>query len=203
MQHIIDVIITIEWEMFDKVDNVSGRAACQDNERTFRIMRGSQFEAWDDATLESYLRDLQSALAEGRNLLTEKYAHMMEYTAPLEFRDMEDRLPKVPVKKKELIRKITRQQLAWHERIASEFPLLVNQGRPIHTAEESMYDTSVETYMIGELTTYSMDTLRAYESYMEKLAAEGKNLSRMTLENTAKAHGYASLEEAEAALKSV
>ena len=44
--------------MFQQVRNRHGRAACQDDERTFTIMRLSQFAAWDEATLTSYYQDL-------------------------------------------------------------------------------------------------------------------------------------------------
>ena len=202
MQKIIDEIIEIEWGMFDKVQNVSGRAACQDDWPTFRIMRYSQFAAWDEATLQSYLCDLKNALSEGRNLPAEKYAYMMEFTAPLEFASMKDRLPEVSADKKELIQKITKQQILWQEQLMLEFPGLTGRGRPTHTSDEDGFDTSVETYLIGELSTYSIETLSLYDKYQEKLVAEGRNIGRMTLENTVNAYGYTSLEDAEAALKS-
>ncbi len=82
---VIEKIISIEWTMFDAVENISGRASCQDDYDTFRIMRKSQLEAWNAETLESYLNDLKTAQENGRNLLSEKYAFMMEYTSPDEF----------------------------------------------------------------------------------------------------------------------
>ena len=200
MKPVIEEIITREWDMFDRVNNISGRAPCQDDERSFRVMRGSQFEAWDDKTLESYLQDLQTASAGGRNLLTEKYGYMMAYTAPLEFEEIKTQLPEIPAEKNILIQKITRRQIEWYGQTARLFPLLASRGRPVHHGEGGMFDTSVEVYLIGELSTYSMDTLCAYDSYTEKLAAEGKNISHMILENTVKEHGYASVEETEAYL---
>ena len=40
-------IIEKEWLMFQKVQDVNGRASCQDDWTTFLIMRISQFEGWD------------------------------------------------------------------------------------------------------------------------------------------------------------
>ena len=40
---LIAAIIGAEWQMFDKVQNEGGRAACQNDARTFAIMRYSQF----------------------------------------------------------------------------------------------------------------------------------------------------------------
>ena len=75
---IINQIVDIEWVMFDKVNNIGGRASCQDEKQTFYIMRSSQLGAWNEALLGSYLEDLQQAKAEGRNPLSEKYGYMME-----------------------------------------------------------------------------------------------------------------------------
>lgn len=83
MDGIIREIIETEWTQFDKVQNRGGRAACQDDWKTFAVMRSSQFQVWTQALLESYRKDLRSAQKEGRNLFWEKYARMMERTAPL------------------------------------------------------------------------------------------------------------------------
>ena len=64
--------------MFQNVRNTGGRAACQDDFETFDVMRKSQFLTWDLPLLESYWQDLQEGKAQGRNLVMEKYAYMME-----------------------------------------------------------------------------------------------------------------------------
>ena len=46
MEGMIKSVVTIEWALFDKVQNCGGRAACQDDAKTFSIMRASQFRAW-------------------------------------------------------------------------------------------------------------------------------------------------------------
>ena len=61
MEELINEIIALEWAFFDKVQNEGGRAPCQDDFRTFRAMRASQYEAWDEATLSSWHDDLKEA----------------------------------------------------------------------------------------------------------------------------------------------
>ena len=79
MDETIARIIEIEWDMFQHVNNIGGRASCQDNKRTFVIMRQSQFENWTDELLHAYLVYIVKAEAEGRNLIAEKYGRMMKY----------------------------------------------------------------------------------------------------------------------------
>ena len=77
---LINEIIDIEFSMFDKVKGMNGRAPCQNNFKTFYAMRYSQHNAFSEKTLLSYKNDLINAGHEGRNLITEKYAYMMEFT---------------------------------------------------------------------------------------------------------------------------
>jgi len=86
-------IIDIEWNMFQDVPNMGGKALCQEDPKTFEINRVSQFMGWSEAALESYLGDLTEAGKNGRNLLTEKYARMMELISPLEYASMEHLIP--------------------------------------------------------------------------------------------------------------
>lgn len=74
--------------MFSHVSNVGGPASCQMRPDTFKIMRKSQAATWSDELLASYLEDLKAATREGRNIMTEKYARMMESTFPEEYRKL-------------------------------------------------------------------------------------------------------------------
>ena len=89
---LIDAIVQIEWPMFAGVNNEGGKAACQMDLATFRIMRISQYSAWGEELLESCLADLRAAQNQGRNLMTEKYARMMKTTFPDEYPAIEKSL---------------------------------------------------------------------------------------------------------------
>ena len=197
MNNLIEDIIALEWNEFQKVNNEGGRAACQDNWTNFQIYRRSAFLAWNQEMLESYHQDLVHAINNGRNLLTEKYARMMESTAPENYQAIINKLPPIAEEKKKIIEEISQICLKWAEEFAQEYPLLSGNGRPIHSYEDGPNDTSFETYARGELSTYSENTLRLYDMYITQLFEENKNLTKMVMENTVLEFGYNSLEQAE------
>ncbi|MDR2131946.1 MAG: DUF4125 family protein [Clostridiales Family XIII bacterium] len=201
MKKLTDAIIAMEWDMFDKVESVSGRADCQDDRATFDLMRGSQFEAWSEDMLRSYLADLEEAREDGRNLLTEKYAYIMEYTAPLEFQAIKDRLPPVSDDKKAAVRRIADLCLADYDAFAAEYPLLAARSRPSRIDRQTDEHPSAEAYMLGELSTFSLRTLRLYLEHLSRLRESGRSISRAIIENSVKKYGFASLEDAEARLR--
>ena len=92
-EEIIAKIIAIEWKMFQDVPNIGGTAPCQEERQTFEIMRLSQAASWSEEALASYLDDLTEALKQERNLMTEKYARMMESTSPAEYARIEHLVP--------------------------------------------------------------------------------------------------------------
>jgi len=57
-EKIINKILEKEWKYFSNLNNIGGRADCQDNREDFIIMRKSQWETFNEETLLSYLEDL-------------------------------------------------------------------------------------------------------------------------------------------------
>ena len=90
---LIEAVCGYEWDMFSKVNNIGGKASCQNDEAFFKKMRVCQFAGWSDDMLASYLVDLVEAAAMERNLPMEKYAWMMESTHPAEFGPLRSSLP--------------------------------------------------------------------------------------------------------------
>ena len=178
MNPIIEQIVEMEWEMFQNVRNTGGRAACQDDFETFDVMRKSQFLIWDLPLLESYWQDLQEGKAQGRNLVMEKYAYMMESTAPKEYEAIATGLPKISEEKQAMVEQIVAIQVGWREEFAEKYPHLSGQARIIHTSEDTLYDISFETYLRGELKTYSMQTLVLYGRRIVAFVQEQKKYDR-------------------------
>ena len=195
-QELIAKIVESEWRMFQNVRNIGGTAACQRDGETFEIMRYSQAMSWSEATLESYLTDLRAVKKSGRNLVSEKYARMMESTSPVEYDRIKHLLPPLDPEVPPLIDKIVSIALKWQEELAEEFPHLARRGRPIHSSKDTPFATSVETYLRGELATYSPRTLRLYYQDFTNYEHENKNGAIITLEAMTKRYGYKSAEEA-------
>lgn len=197
---LINRIIELEWRMFDQVENQGGRAGCQDDEWTFYAMRCSQHSAFSENTLNSYLRDLERALREGRNLLTEKYAYMMEFTQPDYFdRSLRPYLPAVSPEKEELVDRIANLSIRFRQEFEKVYPAFAKAGRPLTGTGDG--DVSLHVYTIGELKTYSVETLRSYLEDMRRSETQGENLAFGIYRSTAAFYGYRSLEEAEERLK--
>lgn len=197
MSKLIDDIINFEWNEFQKVQNEGGRASCQDNWRTFEIARKSQFLSWNEKMLESYYEDLLISKKEGRNLFTEKYAYMMENTAPKRYEEIKHALPIISDEKNDLIEKIILIRVKWAEEFAVMYPNISGNGRLIHSYEDGVYGTSMETYLRGELKTYSEKTINIYYNYVNQLKSQNLSLSKIIMEHTASLYGYKSLDEAE------
>lgn len=119
----IEEIIKIEWKMFQKVENIGGRASCQDDSETFYIMRRSQYDNWSEEMVDIYYDFLQGAAKDGRNLVSEKYARMMAYTDLHYYnKHIKGNLPFVPVKNYRIINLIVEQLIAWEEDMAQKYP---------------------------------------------------------------------------------
>lgn len=200
-ESLIATIVDKEWEMFQAVNNVGGRASCQDNHTTFKIMRISQAKNWPEAMLESYIDDLERAESAGRNLLSEKYARMMRSTVPEEYARIEHLLPPLEPETPELIEQIASIVMRWEEELQKKYPYILGRGRPLFSKEDAPGITSLETYLRGELATYSAKTLKLYLEHLKKQQSENINGSAITMLETMKCYGFNSLEEANEKLK--
>jgi hypothetical protein len=161
-EDLVSDILELEWEMFSNVTNRGGRAVCQENPQTFRIIRSGGFMVWSEDTLESYRADLEEARDAGRNLMTEKYALMERLIDP----PNPDALA--------LIDEIVAKECVWAEEFGQRYPN-AKMGRPIRDAEAPPGVVSAETYSRAEIETYSSRTLELYQRDNQEMEAQGQN----------------------------
>jgi hypothetical protein len=179
---LVERIVDHELEMFLSVP-ADGEYSCQQNPDSFRLHRRAQFSIWSKDTLESYLQDLLRAEAEGVNLMTIKYARM------------DSRIPRTNFNP--LIEMIVAIQYRWQQEIFARYPNLMGGARPLSSSEDSAYRTSFETYLRGELESYSDNTLALLHRDLNDLNRSGINGSERVYAYLVKELGHDSLEEAE------
>jgi hypothetical protein len=130
---IIKKIISLEWDMFQAVNEGGPRASCQEDRVTFEGMRRGQFEAWSREACESYLEDLLNASLDGRNLVAEKYIHMMKYASPVQYNELIKQCPAPDGKTAELAHEISEKMLEQTVRLFNDYPYVSGTGRPLRS----------------------------------------------------------------------
>ena len=185
-EKIIEKILEKEWKYFSNLNNIGGRADCQDNREDFIIMRKSQWETFNEETLLSYLEDLNSK----NNPLFQKYAQMMKYNSPEEYEKIKDILEKASDEKNDLVNKIMFIYMEWEKEFFERYPIFSSRGRPLYSSEDDDIETSIETYLRGELLSYSEKTLKLYLNYVIDNKEKNINLAIKNMDNLARMQGF-------------
>ena len=185
-EKIIEKILEKEWKYFSNLNNIGGRADCQDNREDFIIMRKSQWETFNEETLLSYLEDLNSK----NNPLFQKYAQMMKYNSPEEYEKIKDILEKASDEKTDLVNKIMFIYMEWEKEFFERYPIFSSMGRPLYSSEDNDIETSIETYLRGELLSYSEKTLKLYLNYVIDNKEKNINLAIKNMDNLARMQGF-------------
>lgn len=193
---LVDRIVVAEWEQFQKARNEGGEAECQHNWPTFEIMRKSQFYTWDEDVLVSYLEDLTEAAQNGWNMVAEKYARMMEHTAPDQYKLLEKNLPARSEMRRNLQEQLAKIYMQWMREMHERYPELMKTGRHISENEDSEWDTSSETYLKGEMGTYSEKTIQLYGRMMVARLKENRNQVEENMNYMVHFYGYKTLQQA-------
>ena len=192
-EKIIEKILEKEWKYFSNLNNIGGRADCQDNKEDFIIMRKSQWETFNEETLLSYLEDLNSK----NNPLFQKYAQMMKYNSPEEYKKIKDILEKASDEKTDLVNKIMFIYMEWEKEFFERYPIFSSMGRPLYSSEDDNIETSIETYLRGELLSYSEKTLKLYLNYVIDNKEKNINLAIKNMDNLARMQGFNDSDEVE------
>ncbi len=176
---IIPKIVEIEWEMFQELNNIGCRASCQNNKPMFKLMRESQYYSWNKELLASYYNDLNIAVENHYNLLAIKYGFMEETVDPDHYVTIKDNLPKLSEKRIQLREGIVSVQLEMLNDYSKEND--ISNMRTINTISDKYDNASYETYLRGELSSYSENTMYLYAKYLTYLAKNKLNIVELTL----------------------
>ena len=86
---------------------------------------------------------------------------------------------------------------SWCEEFAAQYPNLGRRGRPARPLPGAPGITSAQTYCAGELSTYSLETLKNLYEIYGQYAKENKNLFEKSVENEISFLLHKSLKEIE------
>lgn len=196
---LINQIIDMEFNMFDKVNGLNGRAPCQNDIDTFYAMRYSQHNAFSESTLQSYFNDLRQAVADGRNLITEKYGYMMEFTDSLYYNEvLKGILPVQSPEKLMLISEIMLYLQEDYNDFSRKYPLFSKMGRPQNSTSTV---ATIDIYNFGELKTYSYNTLQLYKNDLLNSRNQRETIVEKIQKQTSIFYGYKDIQDAEMHLK--
>lgn len=181
-KRLISAILDIELAMFLDVPSTD-QCKCKEEPNGLRIHRKAQFMTWSINTLGSYLHDLETARHAGLNLMYQKYAIM---NLKMKGRSGDH-----------ILERILDLQLEWQRAVMEKYPNIMRLARPLSSSADTDDCTSFETYLRGELETYSQNTLKfLYEDMIIKYD-QGINMSEEIYSFLAIDMGYSSLQEAE------
>ena len=150
-----------------------GRAACQDDARSFFIYRLAQYLAFPFAFVHLVLDDLKRLDAAGRNPVAEKYARMMAVTDPERFRaDWSHVLPAVSPVRACALHEVERALTAFARKATETSPKAAAHAR----AETSLPQrVSAVDYMLGEVAPYSLRTVWFLRDALDDMARSDVN----------------------------
>ena len=153
----LERVVALEWEQFDAVLGLNGRAGCQDDLRRFSAYRCAQYLAFPHGLIPRVLAELEQAELSGRNLVEEKYARMMAATDPAEFnRTWANALPLTSAVKRGTLgqlRELLEPALA---QAARDLPQTHRHARPDVSSAGAV---SALDYFLAELEGYSLSTI--------------------------------------------
>lgn len=169
----IKEVIALEWAFFDQVDGLDGRAACQDDARSFFIYRLAQYLAFPFAFVHLVLEDLKRLRAAGRNPVAEKYARMMAATDPERFRtDWSRVLPDVSPVRACALHEVERSLVAFARKAVAASPKAAAHARVQASLPQRV---SAVDYMLGEVAPYSLRTIWFLRDALDGMAKTDVN----------------------------
>ncbi|MBU1096465.1 MAG: DUF4125 family protein [Bacteroidetes bacterium] len=171
INRLINNIINLEWEMFRNV-KTSETNTCQENEKTFRLMRWMSYSVFPENVLTELLNSVNQATLDDRNLMTEKYARMG------------NQIP--PINESPLINECVEIEEKMMKAVSNKYPLTFRNS-----------NRGFGNYLKCELETYSDAALKKYHGFLVNAEKTDINIIEQRYDNLFKRLGYESLADKE------
>ena len=114
----------------------------------------------------------------------------MKYNSPQEYEKIKDILESPGQNKISLIEKIMSIYMKWEEEFFKKYPIFSSMGRALYSKDDDDIETSIETYLRGELLSYSEKTLELYLKYILEMKEKNINLAIKNMDNLANMQGF-------------
>ena len=153
-----EAIVRHEWDQFQRTNNEGGRAACQATGRcsTRCGWPSSSHGSGHYSPAMPLILTRPTTWPQPRD---RKYGRMMASTAPENFtKNIEPYIPRLSEERVARQEQVIAQQVAWAKDFRERYPKLGEAMRALTTTEDTPSATSFETYLRGELGTYSDQT---------------------------------------------
>ena len=121
----------------------------------------------------------------------------MKYNSPQEYEKVKDILENPSKNKITLIEKIMSIYMEWEKEFFKKYRIFSSMGRPLYSTEDDNIETSIETYLRGELLSYSEKTLQLYLKYILEMKEKDINLAIKNMDNLANMQGFKNSDEVE------
>ena len=87
--------------------------------------------------------------------------------------------------------------MKWEEEFFKAYPIFSSMGRPLYSKQDDDEDTSIETYLRGELLSYSEKNLASYLKYILEMKNKNINLAIKNMDNLASMQGFENSQDVE------
>lgn len=176
---LVDDVLDIEIDVF--LMEMAIGEGCRESSEAFRLTRRIYFETWSEKSLQLYLADLNDALRDGRNLITEKYAKINGLMPFISFNPVIDNTIRI--------------EMGWRNEMAQKYPYLIAED----VGSRCTYGVpNFEIYLRAELEAYSNETLESFLQDISEASADRRNLLEEMYLRMFQRLGYNTLEEVEA-----
>lgn len=150
-------LLVLEWELFDAVAGLEGRASCQDDARSFFVYRLAQYLAFPFSFAHMVLDDARRLRDQGRNPVSEKYARMMAATDPDRYQSTwAGILPATSPVRACALRELERALAPFSSAASQEMPSATAHARVESSLPQRV---SAADYLLGEVSPYSLRTI--------------------------------------------
>lgn len=166
---IIKDIISMEWNFFDKVKGINGRAICQDSPLEFILNRLAQYLVYSNVICLHIQSDYKKCLDINFNPVFGKYARMVQSTDPNIYKEIKDNLPQISPVKQYALKEIGEIFYEALKKVEKNLPETSKNARPKNSVNHRI--SSID-YYLAEISFFNLSTIWLLKDYIINTKAD-------------------------------